>query len=324
MKKVFIHNDQKKPFQSGKYFSLRLGYACNNSCVMCYFYDKLGTATDLSTEDAKKNILLAKKKGVSRLVLTGGEPTIRNDFLALVDYAVRLGISQIEVQTNGRMFYYEEFVKKIADIQKGNNNVGFLVPLYGHNERVHDAITMSPGSFNQTVKGIKNLLKYKQRFIAKTVIMKPNYKYLPEIVKLFTDLKVKRIRITTICVPSRNASKRIRGTLPRFKESIPYLYRTLESLDEKERSKISLGSIQLCLIREYENLVSEKVSDKIIISKRPGEKMKEMEVPKNTVMDAQDKTKLEKCRKCRLFSKCGGIWKEYVKMYGEGEFTPVK
>lgn len=323
MEKVFVHDIQKKSFQSGKRFSLRLGYTCNNNCIMCYYSDKLGTI-DLSTEEAKENILLAKRKDVSRLVLTGGEPTIRKDFLTLISYAIELGIPEIEVQTNGRMFYYEGFVKKIADIQKGNKCINFLVPVYGHNERIHDAITLSKGSFKQTVQGIKNLLKYKQRFIAKTVIMKSNYKYLPEIVKLFTDLKVKRIRITTICVPSRNASNRIRGTLPRFKESIPYLYRALESLDEKERSKISLGSIPLCLIREYENLVSEKVSDKIIISKRPGEKMKEMEVPKNTAMDAQDKTKLEKYRKCKLFSRCGGIWKEYINMYGEDEFTPIR
>ncbi|UCC91384.1 MAG: radical SAM protein, partial [Candidatus Aenigmatarchaeota archaeon] len=79
MRKVFVHNARKNSFQSGRCLSLRLGYACNNNCEMCYFSDKLGTI-DLGTEEAKKSILLAKKEGVTRLLLTGGEPTIRDDF----------------------------------------------------------------------------------------------------------------------------------------------------------------------------------------------------------------------------------------------------
>ena len=318
MKKGFIHNDQKKPFHSGKYFSLRLGYACNNNCVMCYFYDKLGTAADISTEEAKKNILLAKQKNASVLTLTGGEPTMRKDFLYLISYANKIGIPYIVVQTNGRMFYYDEFVKKMSNIK----NLEFLVPVYGHNEKIHDDITRSPGSFNQTIQGIKNLLKYDQKFIAKTVIMKSNYKYLPDIVKLLTDLNVKHMTITPVCIPN-NASNRIRETVPRFKEATPYLYKALETSDKK-KLKISLGSIALCLIKEYENLVSEKIGFKNMIAKDPSKKLRESKVPKNATKDFQNKTKLKKCRKCKLFSKCGGIWKGYIKMYGEGEFTPVR
>lgn len=314
-------NSYPESFQSDKRFTLRLGFACNNNCVMCYFSDKLGTI-DIGTEEAKENILLAKKENVSGLVLTGGEPTIRSDFLALLHYAFKLGIPAIEVQTNGRMFYYEEFVKKMADIQKDNNYLRFLVPIYGHNERIHDSITRSPGSFNQTIQGIKNLLKYDQRFIVKTVIMKPNYKHLSDIAKLLTDLNIKGMTITSVCIPE-GARNHIGRTLPRFKEVIPYLYKALETSDRK-KLKISLSSIPLCLIRGYENFVSEKVSDKIIISKYPGKEIREFKVPENATRDSQDKTKLGKCRKCRLFSKCGGIWKEYVKIYGEGEFTPVR
>jgi len=318
MKKAFIHNVQKGSFQSGKYFNLRLGYACNNSCVMCYFYDKLGIAIDLSTEEVKKYILLAKEEDVSVLTLTGGEPTMRKDFLYLISYANKIGIPFIAVQTNGRMFYYEEFVKKMSNIE----NLEFLIPVYGHNERIHDAITRSPGSFNQTIQGIKNLLKYDQRFIAKTVIMKSNYKYLPNIIRFLTDLDVKHMRITSACVPS-NASKRIKRVVPRFREAMPYLYKALDTFDKK-RLKISFVSIPLCLIRGYENLVSEKIGFKNLISKDPDKRLSESKVPKNATRDFQNKTKLKKCRKCKLFSKCGGIWKEYVKMYGEDEFTPVR
>ena len=319
--KVFVHNVQKKSFQPGKRLTLRLGYTCNNNCVMCYFYDKLGTI-DLSTEEAKENILLAKKEGVTRLLFTGGEPTIRKDFLTLISYAIELGMPQIEVQTNGRMFCYEEFVREMANIQKGYNGLNFLVPLYGHNERIHDAITMSPGSFRQTVQGIKNLLKYEQRFIAKTVIMKSNYKHLPDIVKLFTDLNVKCMTLSSICIAD-DAGNRIKGTVPRFREAMPYLHKALDTFDRK-RLKISLASIPLCVINGYENFVSEKMYDKTIISKDPNNEIREMKVPRNATRDFQNKTKLEKCRKCKFFTKCGGVWRGYIKIYGSDEFVPVK
>lgn len=130
MEKVFIRNAQKKISQSSKSFWLRLGFTCNSKCVMCYFFDKLGTI-DLSTEEVKKYILLAKKKDASVLTLTGGEPTMRKDFLYLLSYANKIGIPFIVVQTNGRMFYYEEFVKKISNIEKRNTDLEFLIPIYG-------------------------------------------------------------------------------------------------------------------------------------------------------------------------------------------------
>jgi len=35
------------------------------------------------------------------------------------------------------------------------------------------------------------------------------------------------------------------------------------------------------------------------------------------------RAKPEKCQKCKLFNQCEGIWKEYLKHYGDEELTPV-
>jgi len=37
---------------------------------------------------------------------------------------------------------------------------------------------------------------------------------------------------------------------------------------------------------------------------------------------AREKT--ERCKGCKLFKICEGIWKEYIKNYGDKELNPIK
>lgn len=302
-------------------YSIRLGYTCNNNCVMCYFSDKLGTH-DMSTEDAKGMISRAKERGIHKLLLTGGEPTIRSDFFHILSYAVKLQIPEIEVQTNGRMFYYEGFVKRVAQIEKNDVILRFLIPIYGPSERIHDSITRSMYSFRQTVQGIGNLLKYNQTLTGKTVIMKPNYKYLPETVKLLEDLGVASLNISSMCI-SDDLDGNKKNLLPRFREVMPYLFKTLR-LSVGMNLKLSLISFPLCVIRGYENLVGGEIPYKTILGVDPDKKIIELNVPEGERQDFTSKTKMEKCKKCLFFSKCGGVWNGYIKIYGEGEFLPIK
>ena len=303
-----------------KSFTIRLGYTCNNNCIMCSFSDKLGDV-EMGTEEVKRYILLAKKEKVIRILLTGGEPTIRKDFLQLVYYAVKLGIPEIEIQTNGRMFYYEEFARNLANMKKGNTVVRFLLPIYGHNEGIHDKITRSPGSFRQTVQGIKNLLKHNQTFVVKTVIMRTNYKYIPDIVKFSRELGLNSMSISSMCIGDLN--KNAENLIPSFKEVIPYLERALK-ISERSDFRIFLVSIPLCLIKGRENNVREGFYFERILVKDPDKEKRELNVPKNSTIDSFNKVKLEKCKKCKFFKKCGGVWEDYIKIYGSDEFIPVE
>lgn len=304
-----------------KRFSLRLGYSCNNNCVMCFFTDKLGTF-DMSTEEAKKNILLAKKENVGNLLITGGEPTMRKDFLNLLSYAIELGVPDIEVQTNGRMFYYREFTQRVAEIERGDIRLRFLIPVYGDNEKLHDSITRSSGSFSQTVKGIKNLLGYGQTVFTKTVILKPNYKHIPEIAKLLMDLNAERIVISSMCIPE-DAKSHVKDVTPRFNDVMPHVYKAIRVVDGS-RSKLVITSIPLCLMEGHEHLADRRTPYDLALGKDPDKVIRRIKTPENATMDFHSKTKLEKCKNCRLYSTCGGIWKEYVRIYGEEEFIPVR
>ena len=57
------------------------------------------------------------------------------------------------------------------------------VPLYADNEKLHDEITQTRGSFKQTLLGIKKLIENNIDIEIRIVVLKKNYKKLKDIAK---------------------------------------------------------------------------------------------------------------------------------------------
>ncbi|MBU0579816.1 MAG: radical SAM protein, partial [Candidatus Margulisbacteria bacterium] len=79
---------------------IKIGYLCNNHCLFCVQGKNRELYGNKSCAEIKKAINLARKT-CQDLVFTGGEATLRNDFLELVSYAKKLGFRYICVITNG-------------------------------------------------------------------------------------------------------------------------------------------------------------------------------------------------------------------------------
>lgn len=58
------------------------------------------------------------------------------------------------------------------------------IPIHGSTEKVHDFITQTPGSFIQTLTGIKNLLKLGAAVEVRIVVSRVNGEDLVNIAKL--------------------------------------------------------------------------------------------------------------------------------------------
>jgi MoaA/NifB/PqqE/SkfB family radical SAM enzyme len=149
-------------------FVLVLTGSCNNNCRFCYQERKFF----LDTEKARSLISEAKKSGENHINFFGGEPTIHPDFLGLVRYVKGQGLD-FSLNSNLRLLSYKEVAEKIA----GFDPVLIQTSLHGHYPEIHDKLTRTPGSFEQTVKGIKNLLDLGYdpgRIVVNTVITKQN------------------------------------------------------------------------------------------------------------------------------------------------------
>ena len=125
----------------------RGAWKCNQKCKFCYAAgQELGKVSELSTEDWKRAIDKLRAAGVPMLTFTGGEPTLREDIVELIDYS-RWFITRLN--TNG-VLLSEELVSRL----KRASLDSLQVTLYSHSANIHNTLVGSQ-HFEDTVEGIK-------------------------------------------------------------------------------------------------------------------------------------------------------------------------
>jgi MoaA/NifB/PqqE/SkfB family radical SAM enzyme len=290
--------------------TITLGYAsggaCNNNCIFCAGQHNNPLEAN---PNPKLTLYQCRKEGARRVEFVGGEPTTRPDIIEIISYAHELGYKLIYLQTNGRMFYYPEFTKKVVD--SGCNFV--QISLHAPNAKLHDRITQVPGSFEQTVQGIKNLLLYDDKVNVDLTILfhKMNYKYLPATAKFISkELRgIQEIRIFPVDI-TENAYINRNKLIVKISDVKPFLETGLEIL-EKNDFKFHLSRIPFCVInkKHWKNL------DTALIKK---------ELTKYISPDGLRYTIFESCNECIMRGKCQGISEIYASIVGTDEFKPIR
>ncbi len=97
----------------------------------------------------------ARADGATLLDLDGGEPLLHPHLVPLIRYARRLQFERITVTTNGRLLTYDETVCTLM----ASGLHALLISLHGADARVHEALTNAPGSYAETLTGLKNSLR---------------------------------------------------------------------------------------------------------------------------------------------------------------------
>ena len=158
-------------------------YRCNLNCIHCYCNLSAETREkELSYNQICKIIDQIVQEGCLWLLITGGEPLIRDDFLSIYTYAKKKGL-MIILFTNGTLLN-KEIVKYLKDYPP------FLVEitLYSMQPQTHEAVTRIPGSLEKTLNGIELLLKYGIRLNLKSTITKLNKTEIEEMKKYVKSL----------------------------------------------------------------------------------------------------------------------------------------
>jgi len=293
------------------------GYSCNNRCVFCFNEEKRGRLEDMTTEEIKSKMANARRRGSTYLELIGGEPTIRHDIIELVKFSKKLGFETIMLSTNGRMFSYSEFAKKI--IRAGLNHIVFSI--HGHTPELHDSMTNVHGSFKELVKGVSNVKELGFDNIgSNTTIVRQNYKFLPEIGKFILDLGIRNSEFIFVDPTRGGAKNDFYGVVPRISEVAPFVRKCLEIGSGVEHWDIRY--YPLCYLNGYENQVSELKEVKRFRTEHIAIDFENPDV--ETSRSIVGRAKTEKCITCKRFKICEGVWKEYLKRYGDDELMPVE
>jgi len=136
---------------------LYIAGSCNLACRHCWIsptYEPDNSKGQfLKLEYVKKAVSEAKPLGLRSVKLTGGEPMLHPQIREIVEYLDNENI-HILIETNGTLVN-----AKIASYLKSKKRVNFIsVSLDGSTAASHEALRGVPGSFDQAIQGIKNLV----------------------------------------------------------------------------------------------------------------------------------------------------------------------
>ncbi|MEM5806808.1 MAG: radical SAM protein [Candidatus Aenigmatarchaeota archaeon] len=277
-----------------------LTFKCNDNCISCINNTAIVSKIPDPPLEQITGVIDKINSKNDYFGVSGGEPTLRKEFFKILKYArKRHPDLYLFIVTNGRMFFYRKFAEKLANLNLGNFRVG--VALYGHNKKIHESITCSRGSFEQTTKGIKNLLSFKIPVEVRTIINKLNYKYMEEIAKFIVEKFPTVDRAVFINMKiTGNAYKNREKVLVKISEVVPYVEKAVKILIE-DKIETRLYHFPLCIIPENLWEIAKGV----------------------TKHEKHELTFVEECEKCKLRDECPKIWKSYVGIVGKEEFKAI-
>jgi len=157
---------------------------CDNYCLMCsqppkdvedsWLLQRALQLVDLLPQDA------------SGFTITGGEPTLYGaDFVDLLrQIHLSLPSTEVHILSNGRRFADPAFAIDYATV--GNPRVMVGIPLYGAEPSLHDYVVQAEGAFDETIRGILNLVRLGQRVEIRVVVHKLTAPHLVEIAEFIS------------------------------------------------------------------------------------------------------------------------------------------
>ncbi|MFH0711338.1 MAG: radical SAM protein [Candidatus Aenigmatarchaeota archaeon] len=280
---------------------IKITKKCNNNCKICFMSDKYHQKTvkaDPFPEEQLKS-LISENKNLKSINFSGGEPTVHPKFFQLMEILKENNVELI-LNSNLRLFCYEEFVKKI--LQYGN--LAFVrTSLYSHIPEIHDSITQTKGSWDQTVGGMKNLLKYgfnPENLKVNMVMTTLNIANLKETAKFILNLD-KSINLKFSFLDAEGNVMNNTDLLPKLQTVYPHLLEAVETVERMGIKKVFVEKGPLCSCPN-KKIINYLYEPSLL---EGGRHMK----PKN-------------CNDCNQ-DRCVGIHKNYFKIYGGDELSPV-
>ncbi len=139
--------------QGSQKLVMNVTYICNNHCTFC----AVGTRTQIDGHPTRQREHLDRyrREGVTMVDFDGGEPTLNPELIPLIRYSRAIGYRRINVTTNGRLCYYEDYARKL--IRSGLTTLLFSV--HGADPRTHAQQVGVAEAYEQTVGGIRHCVR---------------------------------------------------------------------------------------------------------------------------------------------------------------------
>ncbi len=296
-----------------KQLSVHLTDLCNSKCAFCVVASPLYVSDSVKHAEVVRFLESHAGQGYAAVNLHGGEATIHPKFFETLELIKRLGYPEIHVQTNGINIAKIDFARRA--VESGANL--FIISLHAADAEVHDELTHTPGGFEKTLQGIRNVKTLGARVRTNTVVTQQNSHDLTRIVGLACGLGVDHINISNFH-PVGSSMFSLGRTMPRLKlvaESV----KAAGAAALAAGRRLTLEGFPFCSVPELiehqlntENRQIKMLMRGQVISDYDGfmtNRMKVMGAP---------------CQSCSFKKDCGGVYPEYIQYHGWDEFSAVR
>lgn len=294
--------------------SVTLLTGCGNNCIFCANnnHNTLFTDADIRKNELKiyKTLLYFKKIKVNEIYISGNDPIEYKRIIPLIKYIKELGFGKVVLGTHGRNLSDLNFTKEIIDAGVDS----FTIPLYGSNSKIHDSITRSPGSFDETVAGMKNVISLKKNIYLSSLVLKSNAENIPEMILFAGSIGIKGIELNMTYLTNESVETQY---IP-LKELSRYI-KPIYIASFKTEIGVSFMDFPYCLFGEF--------SKKIINNQEPYNRgyvqpsddiMVKLDIP-----NYRHKIKQDICASCKVSDVCCGFFSNDVKKYGVDGIKPL-
>jgi cyclic pyranopterin phosphate synthase len=312
-----------------------IGAVCNNNCIFCMEEDREGRYVNNSAMTAERvRWILEQNKGAEEVCFTSGEPTTRQELPDLVAQARSFGYRRISVMTNGRRLGHLPYTAALA--KAGMNR--FYISIHGHTKKLHEGLTRTPDSFEQTVAGLDAVARLKRFGIelhTSTVVTDRN---LPHMLDIYRFLRAHGVDQVVFNVMQANgrANTYFEQIFPKYTEIAATFARFCQDVGEPRPSAF-LVDIPLCTteaIPDFNRGYVERykhfdLAEQALIPEthRPERaqdgKGRGLVLVMREDLDNIVREKRPECATCRYNGVCEGVWSNYLRRYGWEEMAPV-
>lgn len=179
------------------HIDLEITRRCNLNCVHCSAAYK-NRGSEMSVAAIEDMLKEAKSMGLEKVGLTGGEPFLdRERLIEVGKFCTEELQVPIHIHSNGTCITTQDalWIKQID----GEITIAF----YGENSSSHEKITRTPGSFELTFNGLRNLMKAGANTCVYVVPMKSNLHSIKPLIKMVYNEGVKRVRVLSLSPTGR-------------------------------------------------------------------------------------------------------------------------
>lgn len=159
-----------------------LGYQCNHQCIMCPLSQGDREGAQLSCDEVLAAIEREHLQTGDHLTLSGGEPTLVPFLTDVIETLSRQGI-HITLLSNSSGFADAELAGQLAAVTSPSR-FNVVTAIHSADAAVHDKITGTPGSLEQSLQGLHNLLDAGVNITIKHIVTALTYEGLPDLARM--------------------------------------------------------------------------------------------------------------------------------------------